>query len=86
MRGTSESPRAALAGAADWRDAGCPHRRGRSKGRPGRRGYARLAVLFVLLVHLPGQTEVDDLDVALTVDQDVRRLQVAVDDVPALVD
>ena len=46
--------------------------------------YARLAMLRVLVVHLPGEAEIDDFDVALAVDEDVRRLQVAMHNVPAL--
>lgn len=46
--------------------------------------YARLAMLRVLVVHLPRQAEIDDFDVALAVDEDVRRLQVAMHNVPAL--
>ena len=46
--------------------------------------YARFAMLRVLVVHLAGQAEIDDFDVALAVDEDVRRLEVAMDNVPAL--
>ena len=41
-------------------------------------------MLRVLVVHLPGKAEIDDFDVALAVDEDVRRLQVAMHNVPAL--
>ena len=41
-------------------------------------------MLRVLVVHLTGKAEIDDFDVALAVDEDVRRLQVAMHNVPAL--
>lgn len=46
--------------------------------------YAGFAMLLVLLVHLPGEAEIDDFDVALAVDEDVRGLQVAMHNVAAL--
>ena len=56
-----------------------------SLGMNGRkRHYPGFAMLRVLVVHLAGQAEIDDFDVALAVDEDVGRLEVAMHNVPAL--
>ena len=46
--------------------------------------YLGLLLFLVLQIHLAGETEVDDLQLALCVDEDVGGLQVAVHDVRAL--
>lgn len=52
--------------------------------REKKRHYPGFAMLRVLVVHLAGQAEIDDFDVALAVDEDVGRLEVAMHNVPAL--
>ena len=46
--------------------------------------YLRFLLLLVLQIHLASETEVDDLQLALGVDEDVGGLQVAMHDVRAL--
>lgn len=50
----------------------------------GRIANSRLLLLSVLVVHLSRQAEVDDLQLAFVVDQDVGGLEIAMDDVCAL--
>ena len=50
----------------------------------GRIANSRLLLLSVLVVHLARQAEVDDLQLAFVVDQDVGGLEIAMDDVCAL--
>ena len=50
----------------------------------GRIANSRLLLLSVLIVHLARQAEVDDLQLAFVVDQDVGGLEIAMDDVCAL--
>ena len=46
--------------------------------------YARLAMLRVLVVHLPGEAEIDDFGNAAVADEDVGWLEVAMDEIATL--